>query len=71
MYEVHSLRDFPPGSCITWFSEKTYDQSIQAAADFASRHQGRVELVCYFKQKAFKKSILVAYKRLDILDDYS
>lgn len=70
MYKASSPRDFPKGTFITWFSEKNYEQSILAAEQFGKAHPNMAELVCYYEQPAFKKSILVAYKRLDNQDDY-
>lgn len=70
MYKSPSPSQFPEGTRINWFSGKqNYEQAIKQAEDWAKDHPTQVELVCYFEQRAWGRSILVAYKRTDIQDD--
>lgn len=72
MYKVSSPSKFPEGTRINHFHGKqNYEQAIKSAEEWEKLHPTQVELVCYFEQRAWKRSILVAYKRLDVQDDNS
>ena len=60
MLQVSSLNDFSFNNLINGFSGKNYEEAIKAAEEWATRE--KKELVAYFCQKAFGKSILVSYK---------
>lgn len=60
MLQVSSPNKFADDHFINGFSGKNYEEAIKAAEEWATRE--RKELVAYFCQKAFDKSILVSYK---------
>lgn len=62
MRKVNSPSQFNSEHFIGFFSgKKTYEDAIKEAKEWAERV--KVELVSYFEQKAFGKSILVSYRR--------
>lgn len=65
MIEVHKISYFSANHYINAFTGKKYDESIQKEKDWALEHLGKIELVSYYKQKTFGRSILVEYKRSD------
>ena len=60
MLQVSSPRRFASEHFINGFSGKNYEEAIKAAEEWATRE--KKELVAYFCQKAFGKSILVSYR---------
>lgn len=67
MIQVSNPNKFPEDSSIECFSGKSYEESIQLAKEWSTRN--KVELISYYPQIAFGKSILVSYKRNEVNDD--
>lgn len=64
MIKVTSPSHFNTEHHIVYFTgKKTYDDAIKEAKEWAE--QNKVELVAYFEQSAFGKSILVSYRRIE------
>lgn len=62
MNKLSSPSLFNPDYRITYFTgKKNYDDALKEANEWAETN--KVELVAYFEQKAFGKSILVSYRR--------
>jgi hypothetical protein len=61
MKQIFKTSEFSTEHWITGFSEKTYEASIKYAEEWAKRNN--IELVAYFEQPIFGKSILVSYKK--------
>ena len=61
MKKITSISDFSYEHNIAHFSgKKNYEDAIKEAQEWATRNSK--ELVAYFEQSAFGKSILVSYK---------
>jgi len=61
MNKLSSPSQFNPEYLIGYFTgKKDYDDALKEAGGWAERN--KVELVAYFEQKAFGKSILVSYR---------
>jgi hypothetical protein len=63
MRKVSSPSHFPEGSYIASFSSKNYEEAIKLAGEWAQRNL--IEMLSYYEQLDFRKSILVSYKRND------
>lgn len=64
MTKVTSPSQFNSDHRIAYFTgKKSYDDAIKEANEWAERN--KVELISYFEQSAFGKSILVSYRRIE------
>lgn len=61
MIQVSNPNQFPEDSHIASFTGKNYEEAIKLAGEWSQRNS--IEMISYYQQIAFGKSILVSYKR--------
>lgn len=67
MIQVSNPNQFPEDSHIASFTGKNYEEAIKLAGEWAQRNS--IEMISYYQQIAFGKSILVSYKRNEVDDE--